>query len=96
MKVQPIGNKILVTPDRPADRSKGGVYLPDNPRRKTQQGRVKAIGTGRVADDGRVIPMSVAVGDVVVFRQHSEQKAEDYLSEDIIITDDDVLARIEK
>jgi len=34
MKVQPIGNKILVTPDRPADRSKGGVYLPDNPRRK--------------------------------------------------------------
>lgn len=68
MNLRPIANRILVRPDPPEERSKGGILFPDQAKKPTGTGRVLAIGPGMLCTDGSLWPMpDLAVGDRVIF-----------------------------
>ena len=83
MRIRPLGDKVVVTVSTQEERTAGGIVLPDTAKEKPQQGKVVAVGPGRVLDDGSRAKMSVKEGDTVVFSKYggSEIKlnGEEYL-----------------
>jgi len=92
MAVQPLGDRILVRLLEEEEKSPGGIILPDTAKEKPQEGKVLAVGKGRLLEDGSVKPLEVKVGDTVLFAKYSgtEVKRED--KEFLILREDDVLA----
>lgn len=92
MKVRPIGDKIMVKRLEAMAVSKGGIVLPDSAKEKPQEGKIVALGDGRVTEEGRNVPFTVKKGDRVIFTSYagSEVKidGEDYL----ILSEDDIMA----
>jgi len=70
MKIRPLGDKVVVKASTADERTAGGIVLPDAAREKPQQGSVVAIGPGRVLESGERAPMSVQVGDTVIFSKY--------------------------
>ena len=64
MKIQPLGDRVLVEPLKEEEVSKGGIIIPDTAKEKPQQGKVIALGTGKLDDDGKKIPFNVKKGDM--------------------------------
>jgi len=93
-KLRPLGEKVIVERIGSEDKSRGGLYLPDTAQEKPQEGKVVAVGPGRVLKDGKVVPLSVKAGDRVLFGKYSgsELKVED--KEYVFLTEDDILAVI--
>jgi len=91
-KLQPLADRLVVKPMQKEEMTRGGIYLPDTAKEKPQEGEVVAVGPGKVADDGKRIPMEVKVGDIVIFSKYggSEIKVDDV--EMIILRESDVLA----
>ena len=91
-KVQPLGDRVLLKPLEAEEKTKGGIILPDTAKEKPQEGKVAAVGKGKVGDNGKVQPLEVKVGDKVLYGKYSgtEIKAdgEDYL----IVREEDILA----
>ncbi|OWK34322.1 Heat shock protein 60 family co-chaperone GroES [Fimbriiglobus ruber] len=83
MTFRPTGDIILITPDEPATKTPGGILIPDRAKGKPKRGVVAAAGPGRITDSGVRCAMDVAVGDRVLFSEHSaseiELDGEDYL-----------------
>jgi len=79
MKIQPLGDRILVEPIKENEVKKGGIIIPDTAKEKPQQGKVVALGTGKLDDNGKVIPFHVKKGDRVLMPRYggSEVKIED-------------------
>ncbi|MBI2094435.1 MAG: co-chaperone GroES [Candidatus Omnitrophica bacterium] len=71
MKLKPIGERVIVQRLGSAEKSRGGLYLPDSAQEKPQEGIVIAVGTGRLLKDGKVIPLSVKAGDRIIFGKYS-------------------------
>jgi chaperonin GroES len=93
VKLQPMGNRLVVKPMQTEEKTKSGIYLPDTAKEKPQEGKVIAVGPGKVTDDGKRIPMEVEVGDIIIYAKYggTEVKIED---EDLIIMrEDDILAK---
>lgn len=93
VKLQPMGNRLVVKPMQSEEKTKSGIYLPDTAKEKPQEGKVIAVGPGKVTDDGKRIPMEVEVGDIIIYAKYggSEIKIDD---EDLIIMrEDDILAK---
>jgi chaperonin GroES len=93
VKLQPMGNRLVVKPMQTEEKTKSGIYLPDTAKEKPQEGKVIAVGPGKVTDDGKRIPMEVEVGDIIIYAKYggTEIKIED---EDLIIMrEDDILAK---
>lgn len=67
MNLIPLRDRVLVKPFKPEEVSSGGIIIPDTAKEKPVQGEVLAVGNGRIADDGNQIPMTVSVGDNVLF-----------------------------
>lgn len=90
-KIQPLGNRLVVQRQE-AQTTKGGIILPDAAKEKPRQGKVVAVGPGKVDDKGRKQSLDVKVGDQVLFSSYSgtEYKAEDV--DYLILSEDDVLA----
>jgi chaperonin GroES len=93
VKLQPMGNRLVVKPMQSEEKTKSGIYLPDTAKEKPQEGKVIAVGPGRVTDEGKRIPMEVAVGDIIIYTKYggSEIKIDD--EELIIMREDDILAK---
>ena len=70
MKIRPLGDKVVVKASTAEERTLGGIVLPDSAREKPQQGTVVAIGPGRLLESGDRAPMSVAVGDTVIYSKY--------------------------
>ncbi|MCO6483617.1 MAG: co-chaperone GroES [Flavobacteriales bacterium] len=70
-KVKPLADRVLVEAATAEQTTKGGIIIPDTAKEKPQRGKVIAIGTGRIADDGKVTPLSVKVGDEVLYGKYS-------------------------
>ncbi|MCC7429938.1 co-chaperone GroES [bacterium] len=91
MNIKPLADRVLVKPIEAAEKTKGGLYLPDTAKEKPQEGEVMAVGAGKY-DDGQLIKPEVKVGDKVLYGKYSgtEVKVEgqDYL----IIRESDILA----
>ncbi|MCX6088984.1 MAG: co-chaperone GroES [Atribacterota bacterium] len=95
MKIKPLGDRILVQRVEEEEVKKGGIIIPDTAKEKPQQGSIKAVGTGKVDDDGNRRPLEVKAGDKVLFGKYAgtEVKIDD--EEYLIMREDDILGIIE-
>ena len=92
LKLKPIGDRVIAQRLGSAERSKGGLYLPDSAQEKPQEGKVIAVGTGRTLKNGKVVPLAVKAGDKIIFGKYSgsEIKVDD--KEYVFLNEDDILA----
>jgi chaperonin GroES len=96
VKLQPMGDRLVVKPMQSEEKTKSGIYLPDTAKEKPQEGKVIAVGPGRVTDEGKRIAMDVEVGDTIIYTKYggSEIKIDD--EELIIMRESDILAKKSK
>jgi chaperonin GroES len=95
MKIRPLHDRILIKRMEEQETRRGGIIIPDTAKEKPQEGKVVAVGNGKVQDDGKRIPLDVKAGDKILFGKYSgnEVKIED--EEYLIIREEDVLAILE-
>lgn len=96
MKFKPLRDRVLVKYLEETEKTAGGLYIPDTAKEKPQKGEIVAIGPGRITDDGKLQPMSVKVGDTVLFDKYSGSKVTMDDVEYLIIREEDVLGIVEK
>jgi chaperonin GroES len=96
MKIRPLHDRILVTRLEAKDVGRGGIIIPDSAKEKPQEGRVVAVGSGKVTDDGTRIPLDVQAGDLILFGKYSGSEVTVAEAEYIIMREDDVLAILGK
>ena len=70
LKIQPLGDRVLVEPVEEAEVKKGGIIIPDSAKEKPQESKVVALGTGKVDDDGKKVPFEVKKGDTVLMPKY--------------------------
>jgi len=92
VNLKPLGDRVIVEHVEQADKTPGGVFLPDTAKEKPQEGIVRAVGTGRVTDDGKTVPMTVKVGDRVIYSKYAGSEVKVEGTEYLIIPEKDVLA----
>ena len=95
MKLRPLHDRILVRRIEEEKKTKGGLIIPDTAKEKPQEGKVIAVGKGRVAEDGKLRPLDVHKGDRVLFSKYSGTEIQLEGDEHLIIREDDVLAVLE-
>jgi chaperonin GroES len=95
MKIRPLGDRILVKREEPSETVRGGIIIPDSAKEKPQEGKVVAVGKGRLDENGKVIPMEVKKGDRILMGKYSGTEVKLDGDEHIILREDDVLAIIE-
>ncbi len=93
MSIQPLGDRVLVKPLEAEEKTKGGIVLPDTAKEKPQEGKVIAVGSGKVLDDGSIKALEVKAGNKVLYGKYSgtevtTKEGEDYL----IMREEDILA----
>jgi chaperonin GroES len=93
LKLQPLGDRLVVKPIEREEMTKGGIVLPDTAKEKPQEGEVLAVGPGRLSEDGKRIAMDVKVGDRVIYAKYggTEIRIED--EELVILRESDILAK---
>ena len=96
MKVKPLHDRILVERIEAEEVRKGGIIIPDTAKEKPQQGKVIAVGPGKVDDDGKRIPMDVKKGNYILFGKYSGNEIRVGDDEYLIMREEDVLAIVEK
>ena len=92
MNLKPLGDRVVVDHVEQADKTAGGVFLPDTAKEKPQEGRVLAVGTGRTLDNGTKLPMDVKPGDKIIYSKYSGSEIKVDGKEYLIISEKDVLA----
>ncbi|HKW90510.1 MAG TPA: co-chaperone GroES [Methylomirabilota bacterium] len=95
MKIRPLHDRIVVKREEEKEVKKSGIIIPDSAKEKPQEGKVIAVGNGKVNDEGKKIPLDVKAGDKILFGKYSgsEVKLDD--EEYVIMKEDDVLAIID-
>ncbi len=92
MKIRPLHDRILVKRIEEEAKSKGGIIIPDTAKEKPQEGKVIAVGKGKLDDDGKLRPLEVRKGDRILFGKYSGTEIKLEGEEHLIIREDDVLA----
>ena len=92
-KIKPLGDRVVIKPTPKEEISKGGIVLPDTAKEKPQDGKIVAVGPGKLTEDGKRIDMEVKVGDKVIYSKYAgtEVKVDD--EEIIILRESDILAK---
>jgi chaperonin GroES len=93
VKLQPLGDRVVVKPIEREEVTKGGIVLPDTAKEKPQEGKVLAAGPGRLSEDGKRIAMDVKVGDVVLYVKYGGTEVKIDGEELIILRESDILAK---
>ena len=96
MKIRPLQDRVIVKRVEEEEKSKGGIIIPDTAKEKPQEGKVIAIGKGKVNDDGKVTPLDVKVNDRILFGKYSGTEINIDGEEHLIMREDDILGIIEK
>ena len=94
MKVKPLYDRLVVKRLEEEEKTKGGIIIPDAAKEKPQEGRVIAVGDGKVLENGQKAPLSVKVGDKILFGKYSGSEIKIDGDEHLILREDDVLAII--
>ncbi len=92
MNLKPLGDRLVVEHVEQAEKSSGGVFLPDTAKEKPQEGKVLAVGSGRTLDNGTKLAMDVKVGDRVIYSKYSGSEVKIEGKELLIVSEKDVLA----
>jgi len=95
MKIRPLGDRILLKRVEEEEKSKGGIIIPDTAKEKPQEGKVIAVGKGKVLEDGKVMPLEVKAGDRVLFGKYAGTEVKIEGEEHLIVREDDILGIIE-
>jgi chaperonin GroES len=95
MKIRPLHDRILVKREEEQDTKKGRIIIPDTAKEKPQEGKVIAVGTGKVTEDGTRIPLDVKAHDRILFGKYSGSEVTVDDEEYLIMKEEDVLAIIE-
>jgi len=96
MKIRPLHDRVLVQRlDEEIEKTKGGIIIPDTAKEKPQQGRVIAVGKGKVSEDGKVTPLDVKVGDTVLFGKYAGSEIKVDGEERLIMREEDILGVVE-
>ena len=96
MKIRPLQDRIIIKRIEEEGKSRGGIFIPDTAKEKPQEGKVVAVGKGKVNEDGKIIPLDVKVNDRVLFGKYSGSEINMDGEEHLIMREDDVLGVIEK
>lgn len=89
---RPLADRVLIRPKPAADKSEGGIYLPDIAKANQFIGEVIEVGPGRKKDDGERVPMDVEVGDTVIYAKYAGTELEIEGDEFVIVKESDILA----
>jgi len=95
MKARPLHDRILVQRVEETEQKIGGIIIPDTAKEKPQQGKVIAVGSGKIKDDGTRIPMDVKPGDLILFGKYSGQEIKLDGVEYLIVREEEVLGVLE-
>lgn len=91
MKVRPLRDRIIVRRLEEATKTKGGIIIPDSAKEKPQEGEVVAVGSGKILEDGRVIPLELKKGDRVLFGKYSGNEVKVDGEDLVMMKEDDIL-----
>ena len=94
MNVRPLRDRVLVKRVEEEEKTKGGIIIPDTAKEKPIQGQVKAVGSGRIDENGQSIPMEVKVGDKILFGKFSGTEVKIEGEELLIMRESDILGII--
>ena len=95
MKIRPLQDRVIVRRLEEEEKTKGGIIIPDTAKEKPQEGKVIAVGKGKVTEDGKVIPLDVKVGDKILFGKYSGTEIKIEGEEHLIMREEDILGVIE-
>ena len=95
MKIRPLQDRVIVKRIAEEEKTKGGIIIPDTAKEKPQEGKVIAVGKGKVNDDGKVTPLDVKVGDKILFGKYSGTEIKMLGEEHLIMREDDILGIVE-
>ncbi len=95
MKIQPLGDRVLVEPVKEEETKKGGIIIPDTAKEKPQQGKVIAVGTGKLDEQGKKIEFNVKKGDKVLMPKYGGTEVKMDGKEYQIMREEDILGIIE-
>ena len=93
IKLQPLGDRVVVQPSQEEEVSKGGIILPDTVKEKPQRGMIIAVGPGRLDEEGKRIPMEVKKGDKVIYSKYAGSEIKHDDKEVLILRESDILAK---
>jgi chaperonin GroES len=94
-KVKPLGDRVLIKALEREEKTKSGIVLPDTAKEKPQEGRVLAVGSGKLLDNGTKVPLEVQVGQKVIFSKYAGTEVKVDGEEMMILNERDVLAIVE-
>ena len=95
MKIRPLQDRILVKRLEEEEKTKGGIIIPDSAKEKPQEGKVIAVGKGKINEDGKLQPLDVKKGDKILFSKYAGTEVNIEGEEHLIIREDDVLGVVE-
>jgi len=95
MKIRPLQDRVIVKRLEEEEKTKGGIIIPDTAKEKPQEGKVTAVGKGKVTEDGKLIPLDVKVGDRILFGKYSGTEVKIEGEEHLIMREEDILGIIE-
>nr|BAC02898.1 co-chaperonin [Thermus sp. TB1] len=90
--IKPLGDRVVVKRIEEEPKTKGGIVLPDTAKEKPQKGKVIAVGSGRILDNGQKVPLEVKEGGIVVFAKYGGTEIEIDGEEYVILSERDLLA----
>ena len=94
MKITPLQDRVLVKRLAEEEKTKGGIIIPDTAKEKPMEGKVAAVGKGRIKEDGTVVPLEVKAGDKILFSKYAGTEIKIDGEEHIIMREDDILGII--
>ncbi|MBT5856313.1 co-chaperone GroES [bacterium] len=92
MNYKPLGDRVIIEQQEAEQKTVSGIVLPDSAQEKPQTGKVVAVGNGRTTDEGKNIPLTVSVGDIVVYSKYGGTELKDENTEYLVIRESDILA----
>ncbi len=95
MKIRPLQDRVIVRRLEEEEKTKGGIIIPDTAKEKPQEGKVIAVGKGKITEDGKLIPLDVKVGDKILFGKYSGTEIKLEGEELLIMREEDILGIIE-
>jgi chaperonin GroES len=95
MKIRPLGDRILVKRVKEEEKSKGGIIIPDTAKEKPQEGKVVAVGKGKMTEQGKLLTPDVKAGDKILFGKYSGSEVRIEGDEHLILREDDILGVLE-
>ncbi len=95
MKIRPLQDRVIIKRVEEEEKSKGGIIIPDSAKEKPLEGKVLAVGNGKVLEDGKVRPLDVKPGDRILFSKYAGTEIKIEGEEHLMLREDDILGVIE-